>query len=154
MKKLMIAALVFGGMFSSALATAQEMSFRRGVVTGIAPIQVQAQAQTQTASSGSTATGGALGRAFGRALGRVAAKAGGEYGYEAANVASSVVQDVASTPRSSPAAGGTVAAYVIMIRFDNGSESAIQAASANGLRVGGKVNVIGSGSATQVVPAG
>lgn len=130
---------------------AQEMSFRKGVITGISPIQVQAQQAASTRSGGS-ATGGAMGRMFGRALGRAVSKAAGEYSPEAYEIGNSLVADVGSGARSG-GAGKTVTAYLVMVRFDNGSESAIQASSIENLRVGSKVNVVGSGSATQVMAA-
>lgn len=40
---------------------------------------------------------------------------------------------------------------MVMIKFDDGSESAIQSAQANALRVGTRVRVFGSGSAAQIV---
>lgn len=128
---------------------AQEMAFRKGVVTGISPIQVQAQGAS-TQSSGS-ATGGAVGRMFGRALGRAVSKAAGEYSPEAYDIGNSLVADAGASARTG--GGKMVTAYLVMVRFDNGSESAIQASSIDNLRVGSKVNVIGSGSGTRVMPA-
>ena len=136
-------------LFASWGSAAQEMSFRKGVVTGITPVQVQAQASSS--SSGRSATGGALGRVFGRALGRAVSKAAGQYSPEAYEVGSSLAQDAAASTRSG--GGKQVTACLVMVRFDNGSESAIQAASVDNLRIGGRINVLGSGSSTQVVAA-
>lgn len=130
---------------------AQEMSFRKGVITGISPIQVQAS-QAAATQSGGSATGGAVGRMFGRALGRAVSKAAGEYSSEVSEIGNSLIADAGAGARSG-GGGKTVTAYLVMVRFDNGSESAIQASSIENLRVGSKVNVVGSGSATQVMPA-
>ena len=139
--------------FASLGADAQEMSFRKGVVTGISPIQVQAQ-QQQASNGGNSRVGGALGRMFGRAVGRAASRATGEYSYEAYDVANSAAQDVASGATSgggAPAAGKTTSAFMVMVKFDDGSESAIQSAQVSNLRIGGRVRVFGSGSSAQIV---
>lgn len=142
-------AVVISMLFASMGASAQETSFRRGVVTGLSPIQVQAQ--QAAGSSGGSRAGGALGRVFGRALGRAVSKAAGEYSYEAYDVANSTVQDVASGAAGNGSAGKQVTAYMVTIRFDDGNESAIQSAQAGNLRVGGRVKVFGSGSSAQIV---
>lgn len=148
--KSLISALVVGCslLFAAAGSNAQEMSFRSGVVTGVTPIQVQAQ-QASTGAGGSR-VGGALGRMFGRAVGKAVSKATGEYSYEAYDVANSAAQDVAQGATSG-GSGKQVTAYMVMIKFDDGSESAIQSAQANALRVGSRVRVFGSGSAAQIV---
>jgi outer membrane lipoprotein SlyB len=117
-------------------------------VTGVTPIQVQAQ-QASTGGGGSR-VGGALGRMFGRAVGKAVSRATGEYSYEAYDVANSAAQDVAQGATSG-GDGKQVTAYMVMIKFDDGSESAIQSAQANTLRVGSRVRVFGSGSSAQIV---
>lgn len=136
--------IVLSLLFASASVSAQEMSVRKGIVTGISPIQVQSQK-----TSGGSATGGALGRMFGRALGRAAAKAAGEYSYEAYEVGSSVGRDVAANAGGN--GGQQATAYMVMIKFDDGDESAIQSAQISNLRIGGRVRVFGSGSSAQIV---
>lgn len=131
-------------------AAAQEMSLRKGVVTGITPIQTEAK-ESGSRSKGSS-TGGALSRAFGRAVGRAVSRAAGEYVPEAYDVGHGVADDVSRSARNS-GSGRMVTAFLVTVRFDDGSESAIQAARAEGLRVGARVNVVGSGSATQVLAA-
>ncbi len=146
-------ALMMAAIATTTTAAAQEMSFRSGVVTGIAPVQVAAS-QTISSNSAPSQTGGALGRAMGRFAGRAAARIGGEYSYDAASIASGATQDtLASANTRAPAAGGaTTTAYMVMIRFDDGQESAIQIADASNLKSGGRVRVFGSGSAAQIVP--
>jgi outer membrane lipoprotein SlyB len=141
----------FALLFASAGASAQEMSVRKGVVTSIAPIQVDVQSQPPKRKS---ATGGALGRSLGRVFGRAASRATGGHSYEAYDVASSATRDVADsvTSGAGPDEAQKTTAYMVMIRFDDGTESAIQTAEANGLAVGGRVNVFGSGASAQVVP--
>ena len=129
--------------------SAQEMSFRSGLITGISPIQVAAAAQQQQAAP--SRTGGAFGRALGRIAGRAAANVAGEYSYDAYQVASGVAQDAASAAAAAPAGAQMVTAYMVMLKFDDGSESAIQAASANGLQVGARARVFGSGAGAQIV---
>lgn len=128
---------------------AQEMSFRSGVVTGISPIQVQGQ--QASSNSGGSATGGALGRMFGRALGRAVGKAVGDsqMAYDASSVAQGMAQDATTTRQQG--GGPTSTAYMVMIRFDDGNQSAIQSPHANNLKVGGRVKVFGSGSSAQIV---
>lgn len=128
------------------------MSVRKGVITGISPIQVSAEPSPEKRTG--SATTSKLGRIFGRVIGRTVAKAAGEYGYEAAEVASGVAQDVAdgAGTKSAAGSGNRVTAYLVMIRFNDGNESAIQSAAVDNLRVGGRVRVFGSGSSTQIVP--
>lgn len=129
-------------------ASAQEMSFRSGLITGISPIQVAAAQQQQAAPS---RTSGAFGRALGRIAGRAAANVAGEYSYDAYQVASGAAQDVASAAATTPAGAQMVTAYMVMLKFDDGSESAIQAAHTNGLQVGARARVFGSGASAQIV---
>jgi outer membrane lipoprotein SlyB len=140
--------VVMSLLLATTSANAQEMSFRSGVVTGVTPIQVQAQ-QASTGGGGSR-VGGALGRMFGRAVGKAVSRASGEYSYEAYDVANSAAQDVAQGATSG-GDGKQVTAYMVMIKFDDGSESAIQSAQATTLRVGSRVRVFGSGSSAQIV---
>ena len=131
-------------------ASAQEMSIRKGVVTALSPIQVQAE--RSSGRSGGSATGGAFGRILGRTVGRVVAKATGDYSdaYEAREIVDGASRDIA-TGADNGGDGKTVAAYMVAIRFDDGNESAIQSARVDNLRVGVRVKVFGSGSSTQVV---
>lgn len=147
MKKIVPAMMAVVFALLAFTVSAQEMSVRKGVVTGISPIQVQAQGSQQPAQR--SAAGGAMGRMFGRAVGRAVSRATGEYSYEAAEVASGAIQDASSGAGSS--GGQMVTAYMVMIRFDDGNESAIQSAQSSNLRVGGRVRVFGSGSSSQIV---
>lgn len=136
---------------ASTAASAQEMSFRSGVVTAVAPIQVAAGSAGQTAAA-PTRTGGAMGRAMARMASRAAARMGGEYGYEAASLASGATQDTMDAAARAPQAGAaTTTAYMVMIRFDDGQETAIQSFDASRLAPGSRVRVFGSGSAAQIV---
>jgi len=144
------AALACGMAFTASNVTAQEMSFRSGLITGISPMQVAAAAAEQQAKPSQTT--GALGRALGRMAGRAASRVTGEYSYEAYEVASGAARDVVEGAAAAPAAGvPTVTAYMVMLKFDDGSESAIRAASADGLRVGARARVFGTGQSAQIV---
>lgn len=135
-------------MLTGAHVAAQEMSFRSGLITGISPMQVAASGQQQSKPS---QTSGAFGRALGRMAGRAASRVTGEYSYEAYEVASGAARDVVDGAAAAPAAGGqTVTAYMVMIKFDDGSESAIRAASADGLKVGARARVFGTGQGAQI----
>ena len=59
---------------------------------------------------------------------------------------------LASAGNAGSGAGRMMTAYLVMVRFDNGQESAIQLASASHLKSGRKVRVFGSGSDAQIVP--
>lgn len=144
-----IGALACGLAMAAMSTSAQEMSFRSGTVTGISPIQVAATASTQQAKPARTT--GALGRALGNMAGRAASRVGGGYSYDAYQVASSATQDVVEGVGAAPVAGGTVTAYMVLMRFDDGSESAIQAAGLDGLAVGKRARVFGAGAGAQIV---
>ncbi|MGO3127725.1 MAG: hypothetical protein ACTIJY_06610 [Luteimonas sp.] len=135
--------------FSS--VSAQEMSFRSGLITGISPLQVAAAAAGQQQAAPSR-TSGAFGRALGRMAGRAASRVTGEYSYEAYEVASGAARDVMDGAVAAPAGGQTVTAYMVMMRFDDGSETAIQAANVAGLNVGSRARVFGSGASARIVP--
>ncbi len=128
-------------------AMAQEMTFRSGVITGITPMQVEAAAAPQAPSRSS----GAFGRALGRMAGRAASRVTGEYTYEAYDVASSATGDLVNAATAPTAGARTVTAYMVMLRFDEGGESAIRAASVDNLRVGARARVFGSGANAQIV---
>ncbi|MGQ4659589.1 hypothetical protein [Lysobacter sp. F6437] len=130
-------------------AAAQEVAIRKGVVTGIAPVQVQTQAAEPQRPS---ATGNALTRSLARLAGRTAANATGGYSSEAYDVASSATRDATDTARVAAPGTQTSAAYMVMIRFDDSSESAIQTADASRLSVGDQVRVLGSGDSAQIIP--
>lgn len=150
MKLVRAALLVCCAALASFSAAAQEMSFRSGTITGITPIQVAASAGPQ--QNEPSRTSGAFGRALGRMAGRAASRVTGEYSYEAYEVASGAAQDVVGAAATPAAAGGQmVNAFMVMLRFDDGSESAIRAANANGLRVGARARVFGGGDAAQIV---
>ncbi|MCD9006730.1 hypothetical protein LDO31_10880 [Luteimonas sp. XNQY3] len=149
MRWMWIAVLACGTALAGPNVAAQEMSFRSGLITGISPMQVAAAAQQQAKPS---QTSGALGRALGRMAGRAASRVTGEYAYEAYEVASGATRDVVEGAAAAPAAGvPTVTAYMVMLKFDDGSESAIRAASADGLRVGARARVFGTGQSAQIV---
>lgn len=139
-------------MLASAASFAQETSFRSGVVTDITPIQVPAQAQPQQQNNRTT---GALGRMLGRAAGRAVSRVTGDYSYDAYQVANATTQDVvADVAAGATASGGqTETAYMVLVKFDDGQESAIQIPNASHLSKGGRVRVFGSGRSIQIVPA-
>ena len=144
------AAFACGAALATTAVTAQEMSFRSGVITGISPMQVTATAAPQ--ESKPSQAGGAFGRALGRMAGRAASRVTGEYGYEAAQVVSGATQDVLQGVSSAPATGApTVTAFMVMLKFDDGSESAIRAANTDGLRIGSRARVFGAGQGAQIV---
>ncbi|MBB1061482.1 hypothetical protein [Marilutibacter spongiae] len=141
--------LAAAGLCASLQASAQEVGIRKGEVTAIAPVEVEAPPAQPARSS---ATGGALSRSLSRLAGRAAARATGGYSYDAYDVASSATRDAtdaAAEVANAPKAG---VAYMVMIRFDDGSESAIQTDDASKLAVGGRVRVLGSGSSAQLIP--
>jgi len=128
---------------------AQEMAFRSGLITAISPIQVAVASQQQAAAP--SRTSGALGRALGRIAGRAASNVAGEYAYDAYQVASGAAQDVVASGAATPAIGQSATAYMVMLKFDDGSESAIQSTHTNGLQVGSRARVFGSGAGAQIV---
>ncbi|MBB1087108.1 hypothetical protein H4F99_01245 [Lysobacter sp. SG-8] len=134
------------------VAPAQEMAIRSGEVTAIVPIE--AEGQPAPRSSSNSATSSALGRALGRVAGRTAARVAGDYSYDAYDVASSATRDATDNAAQAAATPAPGTAYMVMIRFEDGSESAIQTDDASGLAVGGRVKVLGSGSSARLVPGG
>ncbi|MGY0504934.1 hypothetical protein [Luteimonas sp. e5] len=152
MQRLFMGVVILVGMLFSLGSAAQEVSFRNGVITGISSMEVPAQGQ-QRARAGNSATSRALGRTLGRFAGRAMAKVGGgEFAGDAYDVASGVTQDALANTGNSSSQGGMVTVAMIIVRFDNGEESGIQMPSSQGLRVGQKVRVFGSGSGARVVP--
>ncbi len=149
MQRVWAMALGCGMALAAFAATAQEMSFRSGTITGISPMQVPASASAPRSEP--SRTGGAFGRVLGRVAGRAASRVTGEYSYEAYEVASGVARDVVDVAAAPAPGGAMVTAFMVMLRFDDGSESAIRAASANGLRVGARARVFGSGDSAQIV---
>lgn len=148
MKWIRTAVVACGLAMLGAHAAAQEMTFRSGVITGITPMQVEAAAGAPPAAS---RTAGAFGRALGRAAGRAASRVTGEYTYEAYDVASSTTSDLVSGMAAATSGARTVTAYMVMLRFDDGGESAIRAANVDSLRVGARARVFGSGTGAQIV---
>lgn len=130
-------------------AAAQEMSFRSGVITAITPMQVEAPAERQ--ANRPSRGGGAFGRALGRAAGRAASRVTGEYSYEAYDIASGTTRDLVDGATAPAAGARLVTAYMVMLRFDDGSESAVRAPSADRLRVGARARVFGSGNDARIV---
>lgn len=149
MKWIWVAVLACGVTWAGSDAAAQEMSFRSGVITAITPMQVEAAA-TQPKAAASQG-GGAFARALGRAAGRAASRVTGEYSYEAYDIASSTTRDLVTGAAAPTAGARMVTAYMVMLRFDDGTESAVRAASADSLRVGARARVFGSGNNAQVV---
>ncbi|WP_143703859.1 hypothetical protein [Luteimonas rhizosphaerae] len=140
-----VMALVFAA--ASAGADAQEMQLRSGVVTAITAIQQAVAAQPRPASNG----GGALGRAFGRVAGRAVGRMtnDGVLANDAYQISSGLGQDLTAGQGGAQATG---TAYLVLVRFNDGTESAIQTASASNLAIGHRVRVIGTGNSAQVVP--
>lgn len=137
-------------LLASTGAFAQEMSFRSGVVTDIETLQV-AQPRQQESSETQSAVGRALGRTVKRALWRTALNSSSDHAYDAYDVASGAVDDTAEVATDGRVAQAATA-YMVMIRFDDGSQSAIQAAQVDGLQVGGRVRVFGSGESARIAP--
>lgn len=150
MKLIWTAALACGLAAAAGGAVAQEMSFRSGTITGINPMQLAATTTSQQRQP--SRTSGAFGRALGRMAGRAASRVTGEYSYEAYEVASGAARDVVEGAAATTPGGQSVTAFMVLMRFDDGSESAIRAASADGLRVGARARVFGSGASAQIVP--
>ncbi len=143
MKKLLsggVLALVFAA--ASAGSNAQELQTRSGVVTAITAMQQQAPVQ-KTSAAGST-VGGAFGRTLGRLAGNAVARATGDYqvASEARTLVNGVGQDMSS---GAPSAASGGAAYLVFVRFGDGTETALQTAVSN-LSVGTRVRVVGIGS--------
>ncbi len=123
-------------------AGAQEMAVRVGLVTMMQPL-----ADTQGAISASTKRqwGGMLGRVVGRA---VSERTG--YTYEAVAMASSLGADVATAGDRTRA--GAIP-YMLVIRLADNSEVALQrtAAQLEGITLGARVKLIGSGEGAVLV---
>ena len=77
MKQFSFVLFMVGALLMSFAASAQEVSFRNGVITGISPIQVAAAQSSQRQSATKSAAGRAFGRSLGRLAGRAMAKVGG-----------------------------------------------------------------------------
>ena len=129
-------------------AAAQEMSFRSGVVTDIAPIQVEVKKEQKTVKQ--SALGRAMGRVGLRAVSRAVMRVGGEHTADVIDVGASAVQDGMNASVGSDG-GKTATSYMVIVRFDDGRESAIQSADATSLSVGSRVRVFGSGSSARIV---
>src|SRR5690606_41587102 len=114
----------------------------------VAPDEVQPRAARPKRP---TAAGNALTRSLSRVAGRAASRAT-DGSYEAYDVASSVTRDATASTTTAASAPRAGTAYMVMIRFDDGSESAIQSADAGGLAVGDPVRVLGSGQTAQIIP--
>lgn len=152
MKQFSFVLFMVGALLMSFAASAQEVSFRNGVITGISPIQVAAAQSSQRQSATKSAAGRAFGRSLGRLAGRAMAKVGGgEYAGDAYDVASGVAQD-AVAGNANQTAGATTTGAMIIVKFDGGGETGFQMPSADGFRVGQKVRVLGSGSDARIVP--
>ncbi|MCF7223335.1 hypothetical protein [Marilutibacter chinensis] len=139
-------------LLASTGAWAQEMSFRSGVVTDIDTIQVpENRQQEQEPSKAQSAVGRAVGRTVKRALWRAALNSSSEHAYDTYDVASGAVDDTAEVVVENRS-GQAATAYLVMIRFDDGSQSAIQAVQVDELQVGGRVRVFGSGESARIMP--
>lgn len=147
MKRLLPAIALFASLMAvSATSFAQEMSLRSGTVVGITATQGESQPTPKQKSETGKRVGGALGRALGYA---VNANSSHYYGYEAANAGQAIGEAVGGGTNES---GSTRAsAYLIMIEFDDGGSAAVKRPSADGLSVGSRVRVVGSGNDAQVV---
>ena len=147
MKRLLPAIALFASLMAvSATSFAQEMSLRSGTVVGITATQGESQQAPKQKSETGKRVGGALGRALGYAVNR---NSGHYYGYEAANAGQAIGEAVGEGGAEGGNSGAS--AYLIMIEFDDGGSAAVKRASANGLSVGSRVRVVGSGSDAQVV---
>lgn len=148
MKRLLPAIALFASLMAvSATSFAQEMSLRSGTVIGITATQGESQQAPKQKSETGKRVGGALGRALGYA---VNANSSHYYGYEAANAGQAIGEAVGEGGAES-GNSGAASAYLIMIEFDDGGSAAVKRASVNGLSVGSRVRVVGSGSDAQVV---
>jgi hypothetical protein len=141
MKQMAIAASTMLLVLAASAATAQEIAVRAGVVTAMQAVQGKTIAV-------SNPTKRQLGGMLGRALGRAIADSSG-YSYETANAVANLGADVAS-------AGGAesgAASYMLMIKFNDATESAFtrDAAQLGGIRVGSRVKVVGSGDGAMIV---
>ena len=137
-------------LLASTAAWAQEMSFRSGVITDIETIQVAAT-QPQENSRAQSAGARAVGRTVKRALWRAALNSSSDHAYDTYDVASGAVDDTAEVVAENRADARNTA-YLVMIRFDDGSQSAIQAGEVEKLQVGARVRVLGSGDSARIMP--
>lgn len=141
MKHITIAASAALLSLATIAAQAQEMAVRAGVVTAM-------QAMQGKSATVSNSTKRQLGGMVGRALGRAISDNTG-YSYEAVSAVGNLGADVAS----SGGAAGTAATYMLMIKFDDATESAFNrgADQLGGLRIGSRVKVVGSGDSAMIV---
>lgn len=122
-------------------APAQEIAVRTGVVTAMQAVQGKSSA---VSNSTKRQLGGMLGRALGRAVGDSSG-----YAYETASATANLGADIAS---AGGAEDGT-AGYMLMIKFNDSTESAFtrNAAQLGGISVGSRVKVVGSGDGAMIV---
>lgn len=139
MKGLLFAVITTMLMMTSYAISAQEMAVRRGVVTALQPVAAQSSA---VSASTKRQLGGMIGRALLRAVGD------SRYGYEAVNIGSSIASDIAASGEQQRSEGS----YVVMIRFTDGSETAItfKSEQLRGIQVGSQVKVVGTGSSAMI----
>jgi outer membrane lipoprotein SlyB len=146
MKRLLPALALFASLMAiSATSFAQEMALRSGTVVGITATQGDSQPAKQKSETGKR-VGGALGRALGYAVNR---NSGHYYGYEAANAGQAIGEAVGEGGSEGGNSGTSV--YLILVEFDDGGSAAIKRSSSNGLSVGSRVRVVGSGNDAQVI---
>lgn len=134
--------VLVGLMMPLAAPAAGEQEVRAGIVTAVEPVATQAVAVSKSTRR---QLGGMLGRAVGQA-------AGGRTGhsYEVTRAAGSLGSDLAG----GDGGAGARAARVLLIRFDDASESAFtrSADQVGRFRVGSRVKVIGTGDAAILLP--
>lgn len=123
-------------------ADASELEVRAGVVTAIE--SVAAPAGTVSGST-KRQLGGMLGRALGQA---VAGRSG--QSYELTRVAGNIGADLASGQGS----GQVASRYMLLVRFDDATESAFTRSGdqVGRLRAGSRVKVVGAGDAATLLP--
>ncbi|GGJ98899.1 hypothetical protein [Luteimonas terricola] len=136
------AAVAVALLASTAFAVgAGEHEVRSGVVTAMQPVAARADV---VSASTKRQLGGMLGRALGQAVGGRSGQS-----YELTRVAANLGADIASGDGDG-APGGD---YMLMVRFDDASESAFTRTGAQlaRIRIGGRVKVVGSGDSAMLV---
>lgn len=127
---------------ASLQAHATELEVRSGVVT---TMQRVASGGAAVSSSTKRQLGGMAGRMIGQAVGNRSGHA-----YEITRAAGSIGSDLAAGDGDGRAAGN----YLLVVRFDDASESAFTRSSdqVSNLRAGSRVKVVGTGDLATLLP--
>lgn len=126
---------------ATSAAAAGEHEVRAGVVTAMQPIKEQGEA---ISTSTRRQLGGMLGRALGQAVG-----GGSGQSYEITRAVGNLGADIAAGDERAAPTGN----YMLMVRFDDASESAFTRSGEQlgRIRAGSRVKVVGSGAGAMLM---